>query len=277
VDVPRAAEPLYALPPSRFVAERDALARSLVQRGDGAASAVRKLRRPVGLAWVLNRLAREHPREIAALVAAGDRLRAGQREALSGRGPEALRAAEDELRQRARALRAEAARILGAEGKPPPDSTLGRIELLLRVAAPIPGPARDALTRGLMEREPEIAPGELTGFTVVAGGRAGPDPGGRAAQGGGARAARGATADARRVRAAERAARAEAKRKRRELERMTARAQRDASAARAIAEREERAAAKAAEHAHEARRRAAEARANAERLAARARELSRQR
>jgi hypothetical protein len=266
VDVPRAAEPLLALPPSRFTAERDALASALARKGDADAAAVRKLRRPVGLAWVLNRLARERPREVASLVAAGERLRAGQRRALSGRGADELRAAEDELRGGARALRAEAERILAAEGKPPAATALARVELLLRVAAAVPGPARDALTRGVLFREPDIVPGELGGFAVLQGGRTAADAPARPL-------ARRRAEPRETSAAAEREARRREKRDRRERQRAAARARRAAELARAAAEREERAAAAATDRARRARERADRARAAATRLADEARRL----
>jgi hypothetical protein len=272
MDVPRAAEPLYGLPPSRFTAERNALAKALAARQDRAAETVRKLPRPVGLAWVLNRLAHERPRELAALVASGDRLRAGQRRALSGAGAGELRTAEEELRARARALRAEGERILAAEGRPASPTSLARLELLLRVAAPIRGAARDALVRGVLAREPEIAPGELAGFAVLPGGRGAPSP--REPDGGSGRSAPPGASRAR-ARADERRTAAREARRQREHPRATAAARREAEAARARAEREERAAAVAARRAHEAQRRAADARAVAERLAARLRELER--
>jgi hypothetical protein len=262
VDLPRAAEPLLALPPSRFTAERTALARSLAERGDPAAAAVRKVPRPVGLAWVLNRLARERPRDLAALLAAGDRLRAGQRRVLSGGGAAELRAAEDELRARARTLRAEAERILAGEGRPAAVAALARIELLLRVAAPQPGPARQALERGVLAREPELAAGGgLTGFAVVPGGR------------GAARTAGAAGDTARRGGDGEREARAREERERRGRQRLAERVRREARAAAERARREERAAAAAAARSRTAAERAARARAEADRLAARLREL----
>lgn len=128
----------------------------------------------MGLAWVLNRLGRDHPREVRALLDAGERLRAGQRRAVSGAGGGALREAEDALRARARALRAEAERILSGEGRPADGASLARIELLLRVAAT--GSARDALAAGTLAREPEVGDAELSGFTLLAGGRGGPPP-----------------------------------------------------------------------------------------------------
>jgi hypothetical protein len=272
VDVPAAAEPLLALPPSRFTAERNALAKALAARGDPAAAAVKKVPRPVGLAWVLNRLARERPRDLAALLAAGDRLRAGQRRALSGGGADELRAADDELRARARTLRAEAERILSAEGRPAAAATLARVELLLRVTAPQPGPARQALERGVLVREPEVAGGgELTGFAVVPGGRGAASPaagGRRGAPLPGPSAVRESHARAERD---ARAAEAEERERRRHAER----ARREARAAGERARREERAAAKAAERSRIAAERAARARAEAERLEARAGELER--
>ena len=275
VDVPRAAEPLLALPPARFTAERSALAKLLADRRDPAAASVRKLPRPVGLAWVLNRLAQERPRELEALVAAGDRLRSGQRRALSGAGADELRAAEGELRARARALRVEAERILATEGRPASSTTLARLELLLRVAAPVPGPARDALRRGVLVREPEIAPGELSGFAVLPGGRA-PTRRVLAQRAEPPReAARQAGRDERARRAAAREARAGEAADRRERARIVAVARREARAAQARAEREERAAAEQGERARRARERAAAARAEADRLAARLRGVER--
>jgi hypothetical protein len=272
VDVPRAAEPLFALPPSRFTAERDALAKSLAGRGDRSAPAVRKLRRPVGVAWVLNRLARERPDEIEALVRAGERLRSGQRAALSGRGAEDLRAAEEELRARARTLRAHAERILASQGKAPSPATLARIELLLRVTAPLPGPDRDALSRGVLSREPDVASGDLAGFAVLQGGRAG------AAARATRPPSRAGAAARERDGAREASARAQRERKEeRERLRSVAEARRAADSARTRAERDRRAASTAAERAELARRRAAESRERAERLAARVRELERRR
>lgn len=286
MDLPPEAAALLAVPPSRFGAERAAAARALADRGDPAAAVVRKLRRPVGLAWVLNRLSRDHPRELRALLGAGDRLRAGQRRALSGQGAEALREAEGALRGAARALRLEADRLLAAEGRPAPAATLARIELLLRVAAT--GAAREPLAAAALAREPEMGDAGLSGLTVLAGGLPagppGPAPRSVARRG---RDGRGAprpvaAGDARererrgrdeRKRAAQ-AAR-EAERRRKEHDRAARAAHREAARAAARAGREERAADEAERRAREARGRATEARAEASRAAARALEVER--
>jgi len=169
--LPAGAEDLLALAPDRFVAERDALAARLAERGDAAGAAlVRRLRRPVGLAWLLNRLAQTQRDELDALLAAGDRLRAGQRRAIAGEGPDALREAEEAVRGAARALRTEARRAMEEAGRRPDPAALARLELLLRVVAGAPGELREALRRGVLEREPEVAGGDLSGLGVVPGG-----------------------------------------------------------------------------------------------------------
>src|SRR5512142_2951277 len=94
-----AGAPLFATPPDEFVAARDALAKRLAEAHDPAAAAVRKLRRPAGLAWVLNHLAQHEAQATGELLAAGDRLRQGQAAALEGRGAAALREAERRVQE----------------------------------------------------------------------------------------------------------------------------------------------------------------------------------
>lgn len=106
---PEVAARLYALPPDAFVRARESLARELAAADDPRAAAVRKLRRPVGSAWVLDRLAVAEREKVDALAAAGDALRAAARGALEGRGAEAVRAAETRVHEVARALRLAAA------------------------------------------------------------------------------------------------------------------------------------------------------------------------
>jgi len=285
VDLPDDAQALLALPPARFAAERGAVAARLAAAGDPAAPEVRKLRRPVGLAWVLNRLARDRPREVAALLAAGDEVRAGTRRAVSGAGAGALRDAEQALRDRARGLRLEAERILAAEGRPPPATALSRVELLLRVAAT--GGAREVLRAGELLREPEVGGEDLSGFTVVAGGSATalrraraatpsprPSPPARAGGEGGVRAAPARAArEVRNDRARAREAREE--RQLRERQRALAAARAEAVRADRRAAQEKSRAEEAERRAGEARARAAAAKAEADRLLAKVLELQR--
>jgi hypothetical protein len=286
VDLPDEAQALLALPPARFTAERDAVAARLAATGHPAAAAVRKLRRPVGLSWVLNRLALERPREVEGLLAAGDELRAGTRRAVSGAGAGALRDAEQALRERARQLRLEAERLLAAEGRPPSAAALGRVELLLRVAAV--GDEREALRSGSLLREPEVGAADLSGFTVVTGGAAArgkaraptpsprPSPPARAGGEGGVRATTAKAArEVRNDRAHEREARAKEEREVRERRRAIAAARAEAARADRRAAQEARRAEQAAQRAGAARERAAAAKAEADRLNARALELGR--
>jgi hypothetical protein len=261
VDLPPEAKALLALPPSRFTAERNALASALAARRDPAAAQIRKLARPIGLAWVLNRLARERPREVGALLAAGEGVRAGQHRAVSGAGAGALREAEDALRDRARALRLDGERILAAEGRRGAPAPLARLELLLRLAAT--GTDREAFREGTLVREPAPWGGELSGFALVAGGKDAATARARAA---------GRVEAARETR--RRDGRAE-KARERERARAIAKARTATARAKRRAEREERAAAEAERRVKEARERAAAAREEADRAAAKVIEMER--
>ncbi|EWM10745.1 hypothetical protein [Kutzneria sp. 744] len=79
MDLGAAVDRLYGLPREGFTAERDKIAKAEPKIRDQ----VRKLRKPTVAAWQANQLARKHPREVAALVDLGHRLRAAQ-ETLNG-------------------------------------------------------------------------------------------------------------------------------------------------------------------------------------------------
>ncbi len=165
---PSAAAALLALPPAGFTAARDALARELSEHGDPSAAVVRKARRPVGLAWVLNHLARQEHGAVDALLGAGDRLRSAQAAALAGRGAADFRAAEEELRKAARTLRLSAAPALAAAGKGGTPAALAHLEVMLRFLAGAPGELRERVRAGLLEREPDVGAAGLSGMTLPA-------------------------------------------------------------------------------------------------------------
>lgn len=165
---PAVAAPLYALPPDAFVAARDALARRLAEARDPAAAFVRKLRRPVGLAWVLNHLAASRAQFVAALLRAGDRLRAAQTAALRGGATGALREAEAELRDAARALRLAAAPVLERAQRRAAPPAMARLEVLLRGLATGPDDLRERFRKGLLDREPDVAAGAEAGLSGLA-------------------------------------------------------------------------------------------------------------
>jgi hypothetical protein len=100
---------LYSLDLEQFVGARDALAKELRAGGDRpAAAAVKKLPKPTRAAWAVNRLARERPDEIAALVEAGTALEGAQQQLLDGAGAEVLRGAAVAARALVDVLAAEA-------------------------------------------------------------------------------------------------------------------------------------------------------------------------
>ena len=70
---------LYLVPPARFVATRDQVARQASQAGrQELAARLRELRRPTQSAWLVNLLVRHEPEAMAELRALGRRLREAQ-------------------------------------------------------------------------------------------------------------------------------------------------------------------------------------------------------
>ncbi|TMR94668.1 hypothetical protein [Nonomuraea basaltis] len=75
------ADRLYALPPPEFTPAREAEARAAKDAGDVRLSRdIAKLRKPTVSAWAVNKVAREHPEELAELLDVGERLRAAWQE-----------------------------------------------------------------------------------------------------------------------------------------------------------------------------------------------------
>jgi hypothetical protein len=100
---------LYGLDLEEFVPARDALAKELRAGGDrDGAAAVKKLAKPTRAAWAVNRLVRDRPDEIAALVEAGAALAGAQEQLLDGADADVLRSAAVAARALVDALAAEA-------------------------------------------------------------------------------------------------------------------------------------------------------------------------
>jgi hypothetical protein len=100
---------LYGLELEDFVRERDALAKRLRDEGDKeGAAAVKKLAKPTRAAWAVNRLVRDRPKEMRALVEAGEALSGAQEQLLEGADAAVLRQAADAARNLVDALAAEA-------------------------------------------------------------------------------------------------------------------------------------------------------------------------
>jgi hypothetical protein len=131
VDVDALVDALYAGPLEEFVAARDAAAKRVAASGDRLGAArVQRLTKPTVAAWVANRVARDHPDDVAALVAIGDELRTATQDRDRGRikGLDRLR------RERTDAL-VHAVRAAGeVDGRPVSDAVLDRLAETLTAA-----------------------------------------------------------------------------------------------------------------------------------------------
>jgi hypothetical protein len=145
------ADRLYGLPLDEFTKERDLLAKELRKGGDkDAAATVGKLPKPTPVAWAVNRLARDEPGLIEALVSAGERLQAAQ---LGGEGRDAVRAAVAEERAAVDAV-VGAARELRPGGKPLSRPMVDRLRALLHAVAGDEA-LRERVKAGTVAEEPE--------------------------------------------------------------------------------------------------------------------------
>lgn len=162
---------LYGLPLDEFVAQRDALAKTL--RGDGdkeAAAAAKALRKPTAGAWALNQAVRRRRKETDALLKAGARLRAAHASLLAGGGRDELRAAMSDQRELVAALADCAEAIASETGKSGP-ALKERVRATLHAAA-LDDDVREELARGRLVRERE-AVGLGSAFSAPAGPSAG--------------------------------------------------------------------------------------------------------
>jgi hypothetical protein len=159
---PRVAR-LFAEPPERFVAVRNAVAAELAASGDqGAAAAVRALKRPTRRIWILNRLARELPDEVAGLLEAGAALGRAHAAAVRGK-PSALREADVDMSRRLDALVRAAARAAAGAGYSTDHALLIGARTDLRTLATTGGEEAERLRSGTLDRPPSGRGGDLVG------------------------------------------------------------------------------------------------------------------
>ncbi|GAA3210700.1 hypothetical protein [Actinocorallia longicatena] len=130
MDLDRAADELYGLPPGDFVARRTELARAADDKA--VAKLIRALRRPTVSAWAVNRFARAEPGLLETLLTTGEDLR----EAWStGEG----RAEAD--RARTRAVDAAVKAAVALAGRPLPEQVRREIEDTFQAALVDPAAA----------------------------------------------------------------------------------------------------------------------------------------
>jgi hypothetical protein len=111
---------LFAVPPEKFVAARDAAVAALKERGDKKAAAeLKAIKRPTPSAWLVNALVRGAPKEVEAAFEAGDALMKAQGRVLAGASPAEMQTAMKHVRdaigramKRARAIAADNERKL---------------------------------------------------------------------------------------------------------------------------------------------------------------------
>ena len=160
---------LYQLPPSAFIAERNALAK----RAGARAEEIRGLPKPTLPVWIVNQLHWRHPDVYRALIESAENLRATHKAVLGGRRGD-LRTASRTHEEAVEAALKAALGIATEDGNSPSDAVRQAIGTTLRAlpAADPPGRLRQAL-----------APG---GFDMLAGlpsgGRVVPTPAARAGQ-----------------------------------------------------------------------------------------------
>jgi hypothetical protein len=157
-------ERLYRGPLDEFTPARNALAKQLRKLGSKKdADRVRALPKPTPSAWAVNLLFAREGEAMDALLAAGKRARAGQREAVAGRGAAALRESLEALRVLIDRLRRRGAGLLAESGRPVSRTLIERIGTDLQALALSPAAAGEAARRWL---DRDLDP---PGFEVLAG------------------------------------------------------------------------------------------------------------
>ncbi|MFI6130469.1 hypothetical protein [Micromonospora sp. NPDC051141] len=232
---------LYATPPDRFVAARDAAVAQAREAGDPrTAREIGRLRRPTVAAWLVNLLAIRRPELVADLAQLADSLRAAQRDLRGGK----LRELSAQRRAVVGALVAEVRKLAAAEPAAPPAGKLplGEVEATLNAALSDTEVAEQVRAGRLLRASHYAGFGEVprpqlrlvtggedtAGVPERAGGSGGPERAGRSDGAGGSGGPDGATAraEARRARD-QRAARAERAARRRAATRELAKAHTD--------------------------------------------------
>jgi hypothetical protein len=131
MDVDRAIDELYALPPEDFIAARDELVATARKAGDGkAAATIGKQRRPSRSAWVVNQLVRQRGEEVDQLLDLGDALRDAQ-QALAG---DDLRRLSAQRRSVVSALARDARAVATELGQPVNEAVQREVEASLDAA-----------------------------------------------------------------------------------------------------------------------------------------------
>ena len=162
MDLEQALAELYDAAPEDFVSERKRLAKELKAEGRAVdAEHVTKLRKPTVAAGALNRLARDHRRDVDLLLDSGHRLRQAQAGVLRGDAREAFAQAQRTEREAIGRLVHEAEQLLADRGGASA-AVLGQIGASLHAAA-VSETGRAVLAAGQFTQ-----PLTLEGFDAIA-------------------------------------------------------------------------------------------------------------
>lgn len=162
---------LYGLVPGEFTAARNALAKQLKTAGDkDEAALVAKLRKPPTTAWALNKVAREQPGVIDAVLDAGAGLRAATENVLAG-DASGLRTAQAWERRSVDAATSAGAAALTAAGQGAGDAARQRMAATVR-AAMVDGDVANALRDGVLDDDRDAPGFGLDAFSPAVAGSA---------------------------------------------------------------------------------------------------------
>ena len=157
--VEQTADELYGRPPAEFTRARDERAKALRKEGRrDEADAVKALRKPTVAAGVLNRLARQRPKDVQRLLAAGEELRAAQEELLAGGDRGAFQSAATKEREEVAKLAHEAAELAAEAGEGASPALTEKIATTLHAAA-LDEQTAEELRAGRLVREREAIGG----------------------------------------------------------------------------------------------------------------------
>ena len=163
VDLETALDELYDATPEEFVAERKRLVKELKSAGHvEEADQFTKVRKPTVAAWALNRLARDHRREVDLLLDSGHRMRTAQAGVLRGETRETFEDAQ-------RIERETIARLVRAAGQLLTERGGASQTVLEQIATSLHAAAVSETGRAVLAAGQFTEPLTLEGFDAVAG------------------------------------------------------------------------------------------------------------
>lgn len=142
---------LYVLPLDQFTRARDALAKELATEGHTQeAQAIKKLKRPVLPAWIVNRLAQGQPEHLDQFLSSAHALELAHRRAMSGLAADQLKDANRAFQQSLDVLMKDVNASLSELGRDATGDLIRQVEETLRAAALGTAEERTILARGTL-------------------------------------------------------------------------------------------------------------------------------